>query len=233
LIEFCEENKLRNHSEGKFNFAKAFGGGRENRFYDTRRVWRGISLLSDYKTKPDETYFPMFVKPKAKIDIKIMFDILRDKYENTPFELIKDERTICIHRTVHSSIVQLRDWLPDDIGAVLWTGLSVPVASVYIPFYYGIGEINPNYNSFSKENSAFWKFRKLYKRTEVNPDYVTTIRDEFDNIERKIVSKQTEMEETALEFFNSDRTECVGFLTYYVNGLCEIALKEAGELLNK
>lgn len=92
LLEFVKEKGLWNPKEGPFNFAKAFGGGRENRYYDTRRVWSGIRHLSPSLNFSQEVLdFPNFLKPDNKLTVQKIIEVLRDRYERTEFAVtLKD-----------------------------------------------------------------------------------------------------------------------------------------------
>ena len=86
LLDFCKKNSLIDSSSTKLNFADTFGRGRENRYYDTRRVWRGITLLNpDSSLSPDSKNFPMFIQPDKPVSLKKLKTILRDNYEGTVF----------------------------------------------------------------------------------------------------------------------------------------------------
>jgi len=41
------------------------------------------------------------------------------------------ERIIGVPNTVHTDVIQLRKWLPADIGAVLWAGLAKAALRVW------------------------------------------------------------------------------------------------------
>jgi len=167
LLEFCKENNLVDSTSITINFAKVFGGGRENRFYDTRRVWRGISLLdSNYVGDYNRLEFPMFFQPNNKVSVNDLFRILRDTYGKTKFspDSTSGERLISSRNTVHTEVVQLNGTLPKEIGSILWCGLSDPKHTVYLPFYFGIKEIPHKYSIGDEDedlNSAFWQFKKL------------------------------------------------------------------------
>ena len=83
LKKFAIKEKLWRPEEGEFNFSRIFGRKRragKNRFYNSRRVWRGISLLApSMNLHPDADEFPMFIAPDRKVDLKTLFSILRDR----------------------------------------------------------------------------------------------------------------------------------------------------------
>ena len=76
------------------------------------------------------------------------------------------ERTIARWYTMYGTIIQLRDWLPDDVGGVLWLAQDNIATSVYIPVYAGTTDLPKSYktpgrvNGFTHE-SAWWAFNRL------------------------------------------------------------------------
>ncbi len=175
LKNFCIENKLWSPSQKSFNFARIFGNGYEKNtgvsYYNSRRIWRCVDLLNPEKNyEPKQQEFPLYLKPSKKIDLETCFRILRDYYQNTPFDIFlpenrdKPERSIAVDRCVHTDVIALTPGLDVDFGAVLWTGLSTPFAANYIPVCYGIKGIPSAYFLGTKEyspHSAFWQYKQL------------------------------------------------------------------------
>lgn len=85
---------------------------------------------------------------------------------------------VCHHRPVavafcgYATVVQLRDWLPDDVGGVVWLGLDNPAQSPRIPVYCGVAELpdalGRNGNNNYDDCSAVWKFRAANKLGALN-----------------------------------------------------------------
>lgn len=110
---------------------------------------------------------PLYVVPQTKVDLKGMQWSMRDLFEGTPFEMHTDigagpnhvpyrwrpmqyevdgktylhERAIGTQQTGWSFVSQSRDWLPDEIGGVLWFGTDDTNTSVYMPFYCSMTEV--------------------------------------------------------------------------------------------
>ncbi len=232
LLDFAKENGLWNPAEGPFNFAKAFGAGKvnDNPYYDSRRVWRGLQLLSpSEKFDPDLKEHPLFMKPDKKITVKQLIDVLRDTYAETPYDLYpkegagSKERGIAVPQCVHTDVVQLRNWLPNDIGSVLWAGLGSPLTTAYVPFYFGVNDIPKAYKTGGPDydpNSVFWVNRSL--QNVVIPYYKYLIDDilpVWEKIEANALAYQPVIEKTALELYQSDKELGKSFLTDYSSGL--------------
>jgi dipeptidase len=160
---------------GSFRFADFFGGGRKERTgdnrYNTLRLWRAITLLtSTWHPSPGEEHFFPFLVPEKKITLEKCFEVLRDHYQNTPYDLFAlanrthPPRAIADKHCVHTDVITLTPGEPVSYGAVLWTGLSTPYSAVYVPVYFGIDEIPPGYDTAPDHfvnMSAFWIYKKL------------------------------------------------------------------------
>ena len=232
LPDFCRNNKLVDSMATTINFADIFGRGRENRTYDTRRVWRGISLLNDsLNFSPDDKTFPMFIKPKQKLTPAKLFSILRDQYENTPYspDSVKGERLICSSKTVHSDVIQLKANELNDIGVVLWTGLSNPKYTVYLPFYFGINEIPFAYKKGGytfDARSAFWSFKDLGEKIEkMDSKHQKSITAKLRTFENRIIRSQEKTLGKYQQFRGRDPKTAADFLTKYLESLSESTMK--------
>ncbi len=129
---------------------------------------------------------PLYIVPEKKVSLKDMQWSMRDHFEDTPFDMTKDvgagpnkvpyrwrpmeyevdgkkycmERAIATQQTGWSFVSQSRDWLPDEVGGVLWFGTDDTNTSVYMPFYCSMTEIpaelkHGDINTFDM-NSNFW-----------------------------------------------------------------------------
>jgi dipeptidase len=67
----------------------------------------------------------------------------------------------------YSHIIQLRDWLPDEIGGVAWLSFDNPGQSPRIPIYAGTTELPESFNYCGqkryREDATIWKYRKANK----------------------------------------------------------------------
>lgn len=76
------------------------------------------------------------------------------------------ERTIARWYTMYATIIQLRNWLPDEIGGVEWLAMDNVATSIYVPIYGCVSDLPSPYktpgrvNGYSL-NSAWWIFNRL------------------------------------------------------------------------
>ncbi|MBS2210913.1 C69 family dipeptidase [Carboxylicivirga mesophila] len=112
---------------------------------------------------------PLYIKPDRKISHRDVMNIMRDHYEGTALDMTKDagagpyakpyrfrpltwevegekyfnERAIATQQTGFSFVAQMRNWLPDHIGGILWFGVDDAASTVYMPMYAGMTAV-PN-----------------------------------------------------------------------------------------
>lgn len=157
------------------------------------RLWRLFDLTAPSKQFSPELpldEFPFSTKPDKKISVQNLMVISRDKYEGTLFapgegvsggpfgnpryynmaiELdgknYSSPRLISLNTAEYTTIVQLRDWLPDEIGGILWIALGVQDTSCYIPFYAGVNDI-----PYSFTVGSHWEMNRNSARKAM--DYV-------------------------------------------------------------
>lgn len=115
---------------------------------------------------------PLYVKPKAKISLKEVADMMRDHFEDTPFDMRNDigagghelpyrwrpmsyevdgytvtnERAIATQQTGFWFVGQSRSWLPDPIGGIIWFGVDDAGTSPLTPIYTSSEAISWHYS---------------------------------------------------------------------------------------
>jgi dipeptidase len=238
--------------------------------YNTRRIWGGIRLLAPSKNlDPEADQFPLFVKPDRKLTPKDLLMVLKDHYQGTKYDLYarnqdkykysttyldenfqyqfspswNTERIIGTSRSITSWVAQLRDWMPNPIGGVLWGGIAAAWATAHIPWYVGITKTPEPYNIGTNEqngrseydpNSAYWTYRTI--STLVNLFYRMTIDDVLPFWERwedKLYSVQPAIEKTALELYKTDKSLAIEYLTDYSCSKAIEAMKIAKNMIPK
>lgn len=234
LISFVRKVGVYNpKNDGEFDFAKAYGGMEVMNPYNRLRIWRAQSLLTpSANLKPEASYeeCKIFLKPDKKIKPQDLMAVMRSHYEGTPYDttdnyelgsphLYGKERTLCVGSTNYSAIWQLRNWLPNDIGGIIWVAMGSPCASVYVPFYVGITDTPEVYrmgNGLYDTESAFWVYRGINNLISGHYGqfigYVQETWSEFEKLEFEI---QGIIEKTALELYKNNPSLAKKFLTMY------------------
>ncbi|UCG50810.1 MAG: C69 family dipeptidase [Candidatus Latescibacterota bacterium] len=243
LFEFCEKHGLWDPGKGPFSFRSAFGGqyakteGEE--YYNRRRVWRAMDLLSpSLELDAEAKEYPMSALPEKKVTLEKLFEILRDHYDGTKYDGYgresesSGERLIASPTCVHTDVIQLRGDMPADVGAVLWAGLSRPMGTVYLPFYFGIDRVPEAYSTTEESaGSAFFVYKKLSEL--LIADYANrmdTVLSVWNHLEQSSVEFQNVVDETALRIHKKKPDMAGHFLTTYLFGLADQALQAAKRL---
>lgn len=133
-------------------------------------------------------------------------------------------RPVARHRGHYGMVLQLRDWLPDEIGGVYWVYLDNPYFSPYVPIYTGNLSVHESYKTYDpeaySENSARWAidFVDNLANLKFQPiaEDVHEVRNPF---EEEMFKKQNAIEEEALKLYKKDPKKAQEYLTNYSNGL--------------
>jgi dipeptidase len=143
--------------DGPFDVAWAYGKRAKLQDpYNTNRLWGALHLISpslDLDVAMPYEDRPVFVEPDDPLTRQDISEIMRYHYEGTVLDQTEDYtlmsphdqtcRPICFATTDYSAVFQMREWLPDAVGGLVWVALSRPCSSTYVPFYNSITSV-PN-----------------------------------------------------------------------------------------
>jgi len=169
VVSFAREKGYFSGVNKDFSFANAYApldfGAR--RFCEAR-VWSYFNKFTDngkdylpYIEGKTNTPMPLFVKPKHKLSVQDVKDMMRDHYEGTPLDISNDfgaglyktpyrlsplnfkvgdreyfnERPISTQQSGFVFVAQMRANKPDPIGGVLWFGVDDANMAVFTPVY--------------------------------------------------------------------------------------------------
>jgi dipeptidase len=133
-------------------------------------------------------------------------------------------RPVARHRGYYGMVLQLRDWLPDEIGGVYWVYLDNPYFSPYVPIYSGNLSVEESYKTYDPgkydERSAQWAIDFVDNLANLRFQPIAEdVRARREPFEESIFSKQDDIEQEALDLHKQDPTRAQEFLTGYSNGL--------------
>lgn len=129
------------------------------------------------------------------------------------------ERTIARWYTMYGTIIQCRDWLPDDIGGVVWLAQDNIATSIYIPVYAGTTDLPQSYKTPGRPNgftnkSAWWAFNRMSTLTAQRwGDARHNIDATFIPMQKEIFENQKVIEKEALDIESQKKRK--QFLTNY------------------
>ncbi|MGI6573334.1 MAG: C69 family dipeptidase [Fermentimonas sp.] len=210
---------------------------------------------------------PLYIKPDKKLSARDIQNVMRDHYEGTeldwrydlgagPFnspyrwspltyklddETYCNERPIATQQTAFSFVAQMRSWLPNEIGGILWFGIDDAAQTVYYPFYCCHTEVphemevgNGDLLTFSW-TSAFWIHNwvsnMVYTRYS---DMIKEVQKVQAKLEDQFETSGPEVEEKAKALYEQSRPSAIQYLTQYSNGLVKEGIaewKKLGEYL--
>ena len=205
----------------------------------------------DYVTGKDLEHgrMPLYVKPNRKISLTDMMSFMRNHYQGTELDKTLDagagpfgspyrcnplyweydgvkyfnERSTETVQTGFSFIAQSRNWLPDQVGGIIWFGVDDTGSTVYTPFYCSISEVpiefrqgNGDILTYS-DNAAFWVFNRLahFKYLFYNR-VIGDIQKVQDELETNYQEQVKSVDNKAVDLLNKGKTEeAKAFLTEF------------------
>jgi dipeptidase len=147
------------------------------------------------------------------------------------------ERNIAVRFTMYGTVIQCRDWLPDEVGGVVWFALDNVASSVYVPIYCSVTDLPSTYKTdgrktgFSRD-AAWWAFNRL---GTLSAQRWGTFRKELDKtwipFQKKLLENQATIEKQALDIYNPKKTaKTIKLLTDYSMEWCNKAVDAAWDL---
>lgn len=230
-----------------------------NRFADGMDKY--LPLVQGHEKKA--TPMPLYVKPNRLLSVADVRDMMRDHYEGTPLDMTQDvgagpyscpyrwrpmtfkvdgqeyvnERAIATQQTGFVLVAQLRNYLPDYVGGVLWFGVDDADMAVLVPMY---GSITRVPEAFSESNgdlltfswtSAFWMHNWVANMAYHKYSYmIKDIRKVQSELENKWTRMQPMIEKYAQELGAKDEKAAIDFLTNYSCSEADMATARWKEL---
>jgi dipeptidase len=247
--------------ENKFIFRSAYGDSlRQHSIRNIARKWIVLNHFSE-KQYAVNAELPFSFKPENQVTVKELFQVLRNHYEGTEFEMRSDNNggnphankilTICSEYNQYSFIVQLRSRMPNEVGNLIWFAPRRPCIQPYIPIYFGVKRIPGRFekesfdkasaNHFNDErdlrylfpNHASWVFSKYAEIIDDNyMAEIKKIRRYCEKSEKKLLGRQTSFERRVLKIYNKDSAAAREILTIYTSKYLMKILKRSGNKIN-
>jgi dipeptidase len=201
-------------------------------------------VKGDVTKKP----MPLYIKPNRKLSVQDVQNVMRDHYEGTELDMTKDagagpyavpsrwrpmhfkvdgqeylnERAIAKLPTGFVIVPQMRNWLPDAIGGILWFATDDADMTVFNPIYcsslavpecYRVG--NGDLFTFSW-TSAFWIHNWVANMAYHKYSFmIRDIRKVQQELEDGYQQKIPVIDKAATELYNKDPEEARKFLTWF------------------
>jgi dipeptidase len=149
----------------------------------------------------------------------------------------RGERTIARWYTMYATIIQCRNWLPDEIGGVVWMALDNVSSSIYIPIYCSVSDLPGSYKTPGRPNgfttqSAWWAFNRLGTLTAQRwGDMRHDVNAVWDPWQEELFGFQEAFEDQAMILYREGkREELIDKLTGYTLEWGEKVVGKAWEL---
>lgn len=247
-----------------------FGGQRfcEARVWSFfNRYNKDMAKFVTYAQGKTQEPMPLYIKPDRKLSLADVQDMMRDHYEGTPLDGRYDigagpfespyrwaplewksdsvqycnERPIAAQQTGFVFVSQMRSWLPNAIGGILWFGVDDAAQTVFTPMYCSITETpecyrvgNGDLYTFSWTSGFWihnWVSNMVYNKYNYMYPEVQKVQKE---LESQFLAQQPEIESRAKELYNKSEVEARAFLTAYSTSQAQYAFdrwKQLGEFL--
>lgn len=123
------------------------------------------------------------------------------------------ERTIARWYTMYATIIQCRDWLPDEVGGIVWLAQDNVATSIYIPVYAGTTDLAQSYKIAGRRlgytrKSAWWAFNRLSTLTAQRwGDMRKDINSTFMPMQKKFFLQQQQVDQQVMKLSKKKRKE--------------------------
>ncbi|MFW6096309.1 MAG: dipeptidase, partial [Bacteroidota bacterium] len=121
------------------------------------------------------------------------------------------ERTIARWYTMYGTIIQCRDWLPDEIGGIVWLAQDNIASSIYIPVYCNNTDLPESYKVKARETgysreSAWWAFNRLGTLAAQRwGDMHKDVDSVWNPWQEQLFEEQKEIDEKAKELYEEEK----------------------------
>lgn len=207
---------------------------------------------------------PLYVKPDGLVSLRNVQDMMRDHFEGTPYDMTQDpgaknyfdvpyryrpmefkvdgvtyshERAIATQQTGFVFTTQMRSWLPDPVGGIIWFGVDDANTALFVPMYCCINEVPESYREGNGDlynftfDAAFWVNNLIanqcyHRYSQMIPD----VRKVQKRLEDSYEAQQPSVEAKALAIYKNNPAEAVEFLTNYSVNTAQESTRQYQEL---
>lgn len=194
---------------------------------------KNLTVTQKLKNKDGSTRDTTFKSPVAQPwmgrDVMALFNSLRP-------ETVNSVRTVAVAWCAYSHIIQCRDWLPEEVGAVAWFSMDNPAESPRVPIFSGVTRLPKNYgvcgqNSY-RDDAALWTYRRANRLAQVNwAKGRNLIEPAVLAFEDKAMMEMPQLEAKVKELVNAGKKEeAKELVTQYTNNFAYSTLSKWDEL---
>ena len=233
-----------------------------------RKYDKTMDKYADFiKGDPSKEPMPLYIKPDRKLSVQDVQAAMRDHYEGTDLDMTKDEgagpykvpyrwrpmtfkvdgqeytneRAIATQQTGFVIVPQMRNWLPDEIGGILWFGVDDADMAVFNPIYCSVYDAPECYRLGNGDllnfscTSAFWMHNWVanmaYHKYSFMIEDIRKVQQELENGYQQTIPA---IDEAAKKLYAESPEEARKFLTWFSTTTADEATarwKKLGEYL--
>ncbi len=132
------------------------------------------------------------------------------------------ERCIARYYCTYVTVIQLRDWLPNEIGGLTWFGLDNTATTSYAPLYAGMTSVPQSYRICGRpgfnRDSAWWAFNRVADLAAQKWGYMRKdCKKVWSVYEKEAFDKQADIEKEALRLHKKSKKKASKYLNKYSN----------------
>ena len=233
-----------------------------------RKYDKTMDKYADFiKGDPSKEPMPLYIKPDRKLSVQDVQAAMRDHYEGTDLDMTKDEgagpykvpyrwrpmtfkvdgqeytneRAIATQQAGFVIVPQMRNWLPDEIGGILWFGVDDADMAVFNPIYCSVYDAPECYRVGNGDllnfswTSAFWMHNWVanmaYHKYSFMIEDIRKVQQELENGYQQTIPA---IDEAAKKLYAESPEEARKFLTWFSTTTADEATarwKKLGEYL--
>jgi len=131
------------------------------------------------------------------------------------------ERTIARWYTMYATITQSRDWMPDEIGGVVWLAFDNVATSIYVPVYCSVTDVPNSFKTPGRvdgfnRDSAWWAFNRLGTLTAQRwGDMRKDVEAVWYPLQDELFSAQNQVEIESILLYDHSPQKAIEYLTKY------------------
>jgi dipeptidase len=219
-------------------------------------------ILGDPQADP----VPLWIRPAEKVTLADVKGFMRDHFQGTPLDMTRDvgagpyalpyrwrpltwevdgqeyfnERAVSTQQTGFSFVAQMRGWLPDPVGGILWFGVDDTYSTVYFPAYCGITEIPYNFRvgtgSYHEVtyDSAFWSFNRVANFAYLRyADMIADVQRAQQELEGQFRGEVPEIDAAAVALYEQSPRLAKQYLTEYSGEAAALTVTRWNDLFDE
>ncbi len=187
-------------------------------------------------TRRDETGNPVTDTVKSPIVSNWMNNDLRTLINELKPGTVDRQRTIAIAGCSYSHVIQCREWLPEEVGAVAWFSFDNPGQSPRIPIFSGTMALPESFRICGqhryRDDAAIWSFREANRLSTVNWERGRKlIEPAVAGMEQKALAELPALEERVKKLVSDGKNaEAKKAVTEYTNAFAHGAMSRWQEI---